>query len=372
VTELLDQEPEKRSRAALRGGKGCLAVLIALAILAAGGYFAWSRASAFVQEYLSTPDYENAKGTADITVTVPEGASLTAIGVELQEVDVIKSTKAWSKAIEEYEGDPVVQTGKYKMRTQLPAETAMTRLTTPKKYRIRADFQVVEGLRLNEQVPALAKATKIPEKKYQAALKKPESLGLPEWADNNPEGFLFPDTYELTDGANATAALKQMTGRFGEVSDSLELEGRAQALGRDPYQVVTVASIVEAEVRRPEDRAKVARVIYNRLDKKMKLQMDSTVHYAVNKSDKVTTTDEDRANKSAYNTYVHEGLPPGPISAPGEAALKAAANPAAGDWLYFVTVNPDTGETKFATTQAEHDANVADFQNWCQAKSGRC
>lgn len=372
MTELLDQEPEHRGRAALRGSKGCLAVLVALAILVTGGYFAWNKASGFVQDLVATPDYTEPKGAADIVVKVPEGANLTQIGLELEKVDVIKSTKAFNQAIEEYEGNPVVQAGKYKMRTQLPATNALDRLTAPKKYRITVQFQVVEGLRLSEQVPALAKATKIPAKKYQAALKKPDSLGLPGYAKGRPEGFLFPDTYELTDEGSASTVLKQMTARFGAVSNELALEEQAAKLDIDPYQLVIIASIVESEVRNPEDRAKVARVIYNRLDKKMPLQMDSTVHYAVNKSDKVTTTAADRKNKSPYNTYVHKGLPPGPIAAPGAAALKAAADPAGGDWLYFVTVNPETGETKFGKTKAEHDAYVKEFQQWCSKNSGRC
>jgi UPF0755 protein len=135
---------------------------------------------------------------------------------------------------------------------------------------------------------------------------------------------------------------------------------------------VIVASIIEKEVRRPEDRAKAARVIYNRLANRMPLQMDSTVHYAVNKSDKVTTTPADRASSSPYNTYRHVGLPPGPIAAPGKAALQAAANPTPGNWKFFVTVNPDTGATKFATTMAEHDRYVQEFQKWCSTHPGRC
>lgn len=102
--------------------------------------------------------------------------------------------------------------------------------------------------------------------------------------------------------------------------------------------------------------------------------MDSTVGYAVNKprGTGVTTSDAERANTSPYNTYVHEGLPPGPIGAPGKAALEAAANPAEGNWKYFVTVNLDTGETLFAETFTEHQQNVRKFQAWCQGNPGKC
>jgi UPF0755 protein len=124
-------------------------------------------------------------------------------------------------------------------------------------------------------------------------------------------------------------------------------------------------------VRREEDRAKVARVIYNRLDKDRKLELDSTVTYA-ERLKTTTTTKEDRKSKSKYNTYRYKGLPPGPISAPGKAALEAAANPEKGKWLYFVTVNLDTGETRFTDTEEAHEKNVAAFQAWCQANTGRC
>ena len=372
MTHLLDQPPERRSKTAVKRGKSCLAVLVALAVILGGGLFAWQKLSGFAEETLSTPDYTDPRGTKDIHFTVPDGASLTSIGVDLQKDDVIKSTKAFEKAIEKYNGQPTVQAGTYKLRTQIPATTALSELTQPGKYRIRKTVQVLEGLRLSDQIAVLSKQTKIPKKNFDAALKKPQDLGLPPWAKNKPEGFFFPDTYELTDGTNATSVLRQMSGEFTQVSNSIDLTQRAQAMHVSPYEVVIVASIIEKEVRRPQDRPMAARVIYNRLAHNMPLQMDSTVHYAVHKADKVTTTDADRANPSPYNTYLHKGLPPGPIAAPGKASLEAAANPTRGNWMYFVTVNPDTGQTKFATTLAQHNAYVAEFQAWCGKHPGRC
>jgi UPF0755 protein len=115
--------------------------------------------------------------------------------------------------------------------------------------------------------------------------------------------------------------------------------------------------------------AKVARVLENRIAIDMPLQLDTTVNYANGKSG-ITTTAEDRANPSPYNTYVHAGLPPGPISNPGEEALSAALSPADGNWLFFVVVNPDTGETRFAATAEEHQQNVLLFQQWLRENPG--
>jgi len=372
VTHLLDQPPERRSKTAVKRGKSCLAVLVALAVVVGGGVFAWHKVSGFAEGALSTPDYTDPRGTKDIHFIVPEGASLTSIGVDLQKDDVIKSTKAFEKAIEKYDGQPTVQAGTYKLRTQVPAATALRELTQPAKYRIRKTIQVLEGLRLSDQIAVLVKQTKIPKKNFDAALKHPKDLGLPPWAKNRPEGFFFPDTYELTDGTSATSVLRQMSGEFTQVADSIDLTQRAQAMHVSPYEIVIVASIIEKEVNRPADRPKVARAIYNRLAKGMKLQLDSTVLYAVGKSGRLTTTDSERASKSPYNTYMHPGLPPGPISAPGKAALQAAANPTPGPWLYWVVTNPDTGATAFSTTQAQHDAAVRKFQHWCQGHPGKC
>jgi UPF0755 protein len=129
---------------------------------------------------------------------------------------------------------------------------------------------------------------------------------------------------------------------------------------------MTLASILEYEGSRPEDLDKIARVFYNRLDEGMALQSDATVAYANNLQGTVWTTQEQRDNPSPYNTYVHPGLPPGPIGSPGQKTLEAALNPADGDWLYFVPINLKTGETAFAETFAEHQANVAKLKDWCR------
>ena len=351
--------------------KGCLAVLVALAVLIAGGYFVYDLGSEFLTSLGEVPDYTGA-GKKPVTVVVPEGASLNDVGDILLEKDVIKSVKAWDNAVKNETRSTSLQAGSYAMKTQLPAVEALRILLNPTESRVRDQVTVAEGLRLSQQVAVLAKGTKIKKADYDAALMKPQNLGLPAYAKNRPEGFLFPDTYEVTGQSDATTILKQMTGPFTSVTNDIELESRAQAMKRDPYDLVVIASIIEGEVKRAEDRPKVARVIYNRMAKKQKLEMNSTVDYAVGKSGKVHNTDADLKNKSPYNTYVHAGLPPGPINAPGKASLEAATDPATGKWLYFVTINPDTGETLFANTAKEHSANIKKLDAWCAKNKGKC
>jgi UPF0755 protein len=166
--------------------------------------------------------------------------------------------------------------------------------------------------------------------------------------------------------------LKLMTAQYAKNAAELDLVKTAQRKKLDPYQAVIVASIIGAETNRPQDYAKVARVIYNRLRVGMKLQMDSTIHYVVGKDGGVFTTPEQRQMDSPYNTYKNKGLPPTPINSPTKETLRAAINPAQGTWLYFTLINLDTGETAFASTAEEHMQNVQKLQTWCAAHKGRC
>ena len=370
MSSMLPETKPSAAKEALHQGKGCLAVLLALAVLAVGGFLVYDQGKQLISGLGETPDYTG-KGVAPITVTIPTGATLDEIGGVLKQADVIKSVQAWDSAVASEERATSIQPGRYLMRTQMPAIDALRLLINPGGSRVRAQFTIPEGLRLTQQGDALVKGTKIKKSAYQKALKKPKTIGLPSYAKGRPEGFLFPDTYELTADATATSTLKQMVDQYKAVTGDIGLTAAAKKLGRSPYEVLIVASIIEREVNQDQYRAKVAQVLYNRLDKKMPLGLDSTVIYAENLSTN-TTTPKDRASTSKYNTYTHKGLPPGPISAPGKAALEAAANPEPGKWLYFTTVDFDSGETKFAETDAEFQQIVAQFQAWCQSHPGRC
>ena len=225
---------------------------------------------------------------------------------------------------------------------------------------------------MTEQWPLVTKA--IPQVKLaslQALGKNPKSLGLPAWAGNKAEGFLFPDTYQVDDNPTAAELMTAQVGQFKKVSAELNFEDRAKTLGLTPMQALTIASIAEKEAL-DDDMAMVTQVFYNRIAKKMPLQSDATVVYANNVKGRLTTTDKERALKSPYNTYLYPGIPPGPISNPGKVALNAALNPTKHDYLYFVVVDPSTGETEFNTTLDAHNKSVAKFQAWCQANTGKC
>jgi UPF0755 protein len=206
-------------------------------------------------------------------------------------------------------------------------------------------------MRLDAMVKVLSNATHISVADLTAVLAKPSALGLPAYAGGNPEGFMFPATYDVEPGNSATGVLTAMVKRFDQAATSVDLVTRAKAVHLTPYQVVIIASIVQAEGT-PQDFAQIARAIMNRLSAHMKLQLNSTVNYVL-KNNKAQLSTADIATPSPYNTYLVSGLPPGPINSPGEAALNAVLAPAAGNWLYWVTVDPKTGQTKFTNSYAQ-------------------
>lgn len=350
--------------------KSAFAVLLSLGVLLGGGAFAAVKINDAWYQIRTVEDYIG-DGKNDVDVTIPKGMSLAGIGTLLVKSGVVKTTRAFNDAVNEETNASKIQAGKYRLKTQLPAKKALAMLLDPANL-VRIKMTLQEGLTVTQSVAIMAKASGLKASDITNALKDTSKIGLPSWANNNPEGFLFPETYDLPQSPTATQVISLTTKQFTKVTSSINFSGRAAENKVSAYQALIVASLVEGEVHNSEYQGKVARVIYNRLAKGMNLQLDSTVHYAIGKSGSVTTTDEDRKNPSPYNTYVHKGLPPGPIGSPGQSALEAAVSPDDGDWLYFVTVNLDTGETLFTNSFTEHQANVKQFQEWCSAHSGRC
>ncbi|MDO5735603.1 MAG: endolytic transglycosylase MltG [Propionibacteriaceae bacterium] len=354
--------------------RSAFAVLLSIAILVGGGWFVYDKAQDAWTAFRTEDDYIG-EGVDKITVTIPSGATVTQIGDVLVQYNVIKSTKTFRKVASKEPKSATLQSGRYKLRTELPAATALQMMLDPANLKV---IRVVlpEGFTVGRQwtyiEQQLAKQGITITREELAAGLIPEELNLPLWSRGKVEGFLFPETYAVAEPVSAVRIFEKQVAQFTKVTDEMGFVNASEVMAMDPFDVLTIASIIEREVNKQEYRPMVSAVIQNRLKAGMPLQMDSTVHYALQDFGKVTTTAEDRLVDSPYNTYRNTGLPPGAISNPGEAALDAAAHPAASDALYFVTVDLDSGETRFAATLPEHDANVALFQAWCSANSGRC
>jgi UPF0755 protein len=218
---------------------------------------------------------------------------------------------------------------------------------------------IPEGTRLSKILTLIHDDAGIPAADLDAASKNLAALTLPAYARGTVEGFLFPATYNLAPGTTAIKALQQMVARFNQEVVIDNLVSGAQALGYTPYDVVTVASLIEKEARLQKDYAKVARVAYNRLKPSWRqpFGFDSTLNYLLpQRRGKLQSSDF--TIDSPYNSRIHRGLPPTPIDSPGHAALQAALHPTPGPWLYFVTIDK-AGNTAFSTTKAQFDRDVA-------------
>ncbi|MFC0040125.1 endolytic transglycosylase MltG [Actinomadura rayongensis] len=348
-----------RQRRKRRSGSAAFLFSMAflVAVVGTGGVLG----AAWLNNRIHPPDYSGA-GTGSVTVQVAEGATGVAIGDTLHEHGVIRSVAAFLKV---YAGETragSIQPGFYQMRQRMSSRAAMALLLDPKS-RAGNQITIPEGRRANEIYALLAKKTGIPVRKFQAAAKDGAALGLPSYARGKVEGYLFPGRYDLDPNASAAGILKDMVARFKKETDDLELEAKASEVGLKPGDVVVLASLLQAEGGTEDDYPKIARVLYNRLNRGMKLQLDTTVLYALNKRT-LHVTYKDTAVRSPYSTYYVKGLPAGAIDSPGEAALKAALAPAKGDWLYFVTTDPSTGYTEYGVTDADFTRMKNKLDKW--------
>lgn len=342
MTLLRDEEPEA-TRPRRRSGLTLLVVLIVLVVLAGG---AWAGLTAIGNPFASPPDYHGT-GIGNVVVQVHAGQTASDIARTLAKADVVKSAGAFVDAAKSNDRSRGIAPGYYRLRHKMSGAAALALMLDPSS-RVQSAVTIPEGFRVDQVLARIAEKTQLKLADLQAVARQPRGLPLPAWADGRLEGFLFPATYDFDPGTTAQVALADMVNQFDAVAKNIGLEAGAKALGYSPYDVVTVASLVEREAKIPADYGKVARVIYNRLRAHMPLQLDSTVNYALGKN-KTTVTIKDTKVASPYNTYLHPGLPPTPIASPGERALQAALRPTPGSWLYFVTMD-DAGHNAFATS----------------------
>jgi UPF0755 protein len=348
----------RRRRNRQRRRRTWLAVLIAVLVVVVAAAGSWYALAPTIRKVTEPRDYPG-PGTGTVRVQIPAGASGSAIAGVLAKAGVVKTEVAFVEAAKRDERSSAIQSGTYELRSRMSAAGALKILVEPTN-RLVSSVTIPEGTRAKQVLDLLAKNLQLD----AAALKKASTsgdIGLPAAAKGKPEGYLFPATYEFGPDATPVEVLSAMVERGRQAHQDLGIPASKLR------SIVIKASIVQAEAGNTSSMGKVARVLENRLKDGERLQLDSTVSYAVNRFG-VTTTAAERAVDSRYNTYKYAGLPAGPISNPGEDALRAALRPTAGDWMFFVTTNPDTGETKFAVDEAGHAKYVKEFQAWLAAK----
>jgi UPF0755 protein len=325
----------ERRRRQRRRRQGLAALLAALLVAAVG----WFVVRPLVEDQISAKDWSGS-GTGSVLVQVKANDTSGAIGTTLVKAGVVRSKRAFTDAADKNSAALSIQPGFYRLHKHMAAKQALTLLLQPSS-RVSTSVTVPEGLIEQDILAKLAKTLKVPLATMQKAAADVSDLGLPQGyttgstPPKSAEGFLFPDTYSFDPGTTPAEALQQMTSEFTGIDRDMGFAEAAHKVKLTPYQALIVASMIEGEAKFDDDRAKVARVVYNRLAANMPIGIDATSVYGA----KLAGQDPRKIdyNKPApYNTRVEKGLPPTPISNPGKAALSAAVSPAQGNWLYYV------------------------------------
>ncbi|MFB9684263.1 endolytic transglycosylase MltG, partial [Amycolatopsis plumensis] len=371
-----DEEPGRPRKKKGKRALGWIAAIAVIALLAGGAWYGFNK-------FFGYEDFDGA-GTDDVVFQVDDGDTTSAIGAKLTTAGVVASTKAFVKA---GEGNPKlarVQHGFYVMKSHMSGASAVDRITdaaarvgqleirpytqfdditqpdgkvTPGVYSLMAKASCAQ---LNGKSTCVS-ADDLRKAVDAADLKQ---LGVPDWAiepankadrkDRRLEGLIAPGVYDVKPGSTAQEILTQLVRSSAEAIQNAGLTPQSAGPGMTPYQTLIIASIIEREAVKA-DFGKLSRVIYNRLKINMRLQMDSTVNYVLDRPTLLTDEGE-RAKSGAYNTYKNTGLPPTPIAVASVDAIKAAVKPPDGDWVYFVKCEKN-GLSCFAVTNDEHNRN---------------
>jgi len=378
-----DEQAERgkpRHRRGARGSKGkggrtavaFLMVFILLGVLGVGGYLGYEK----VKGFFTAADYDG-PGTDPVQVAIPKSATLTEIGNVLVDADVVKSTAAFTEAAAANPKGKNIQSGTYNLRKQMAAEQAVTLLLDPKS-RVTNGVTIQEGKTANQVYAILSKATGVPVADFKEAAKDPDALGVPDFWFNRTdgqkktttsiEGFLFPDTYELPPKGTAADYLRLMVEHFMNVAKEIDFVKQAETQRNiSPYEVLTVASLSQAEAGVTADLGKVSRVAYNRLYGSnfhcKCLEFDVGINYYYQLTGKPTkpsskmTEAELYDTKNPYRLHGKDGMTPTPINNPGKAAMEGALKPPKGNWLYFVAIDKQ-GHSAFADNLDQHNKNI--------------
>ena len=360
MTDLFDTDGDgqpltRRPRRRRRRGRVVVVLLVSLALVA-GAAFLGAGELRNLWNSFQADDYPG-PGSGEVQVVVEEGDTGSRIGDRLLESGVVASREAFVNALSAHPGDEL-QPGTYQLKREMKASEALSLMRSPDG-RVSLNIRIREGLWKAEVYDVIKKETGFTAAQLDQAAKS-TAVGLPAEAGGDPEGYLYPATYTFNPDATPEQVLAAMVGKYKEEMRTAKVP---EAQQRD---VLIKASLIQAEASNPDDFPKVARVVENRLADGGPLGFDTTVNFVVQKRG-FDLTQSDLAQDSPYNTRKHPGLPPGPINSPGAKAIEAAAKPAEGDWLYFVTVNAETGETVFTSDYQEFLAAKRQWEQWYRA-----
>jgi UPF0755 protein len=350
----------RREKGRHRGPIAAIVTLVVVAGIAGGGLYVWNTFEPQIRNVLGWKepiDYEGS-GSGEVMVSIASGDTGQDIARTLKTQGVTKTVDAFYEILLTRKPEPVFHPGVYSLKKEMSAKSALDALLDPEN-KVERTVLVREGMKGADIFEELSAGTEIPVAEFEAAVADPTVFGIAPTAPSI-EGWLFPALYTFDPGLTAQQIIQVLVDRTLTSLDA------AAVPVEDRERILTIASIIEREARIEEDFFKVSRVISNRLAVDMKLEMDSTAQYGdTTKTDSVWSTEAALESDNPWNTYQKTGLPIGPIASPGDTAIAAAMAPAEGSWLFFVTVNLDTGETVFTNTIEEHEAAVRQLRAWC-------
>ncbi|WP_107030812.1 endolytic transglycosylase MltG [Streptomyces sp. NRRL F-2799] len=362
--------PERRGKGrkpvkSKKGRTGCALMVVVLVFGGGLGGVAYFGYQFYKNRFAPAPDYAGSGNGEAVTVEIPKGAVGADIGRKLKEAGVVQSVDAFVSAQLANPKGKSLQDGVYTLQKHMSAASAVELMLSPKS---RNNLIIAEGSRNAAVYALIDKRLKLANGTTQkVAAKEYKSLGLPAWALNHPglkdplEGFLFPSSYAVGKDQKPKDVLKAMVGRANDKYAALGLDKKASEVGLEsPWQLLTAASLVQAEGKTHDDFRKMAEVIYNRLkpdntETNGLLQFDSTYNYLKGASNIHISEKEINGDRNPYNTYTNKGLPPGPIGNPGDEALNAALSPTHEGWMYFVATD-GMNKTEFAKTYDQFNA----------------
>ncbi len=345
-----------------------LGVVVAiLGGITAGGFYVWNTYEDKIRAFMGweePKDFEAGLATGEASVTIVDGDNGSSISDTLFDAGVTKTADAFYDYLISTAQNPNFQPGVYALQQKMTSAAALEALLDPANKQENT-AQLPEGLTVEDSLSRLADGIGIPLADFQAAVADASVYGV---SADSLEGWLFPATYTFDPGVTAQQVIQTLVDRTTASLDKADVPAERRE------EILTIASIIQREARFSDDFYKVSRVIQNRLQPGNeetfgKLQMDSTAQYGYNEmhDGTVSSSAEALEDDNLWNTYVHTGLPVGPIANPGDLAIDAAMHPVDGPWLYFVTVNLDTGETDFTSTYAEHQKAILKWDAWCEA-----
>jgi UPF0755 protein len=333
--------------------------LITLIVVAALGAGALIGGRSLTSRFGTTPDFTGS-GSGEALIVVKPGDTATDIAATMVSQGVIKSEKAFANAAKQDARALGIQPGTYKLHKQMSGAAALALILEPSA-RLLSRVTIPEGLTVAATLKLISEKSKLKLADLQAAAKDVTALELPSYAKGKLEGFLFPDTYDLEPDTTAADLIKSMVDEYKTAVDDAGLVQKAAAVSLSPYEMVIVGSLVEKETQQADERGKVARVIYNRLDQDFFLGIDASVRYGLGKFTGALSV-ADLAKDTPYNNRIHKGLPPTPIANPGIASLQAAVAPAKGPWLYYVLDASHPGHHVFTDDRDVFNAAKAKCQ----------